>query len=69
MNVAQVLKTFKENAHRAVDMILAAVPKIAARNWDAILQEHEVYVVVMAGDCPKHSEPKHTLRIDRLIMA
>lgn len=36
------MKTFKENAERAIKVLLAAIPRIAEEDWTEALNERQV---------------------------
>lgn len=42
VNVANVIKTFKENVEKITQIFINAVPKISERNWDAEIDELNV---------------------------
>ena len=42
VNVQAVLQTFKENAHKAHDLLLDVIPRIAAEDWTEIIQKKQV---------------------------
>ena len=42
VNVKAVLETFKENAHKAHDLLIDVIPRIAAEDWSEIIQKKEV---------------------------
>ena len=40
-----VIQTFKENGVKARNILLSAIPKIAAMDWTRILEDHRVSLV------------------------
>lgn len=42
VNVANVIKIFKENVEKITQIFINAVPKISERNWDAEIDELNV---------------------------
>ena len=44
VGVEEILKTFKENAHKAAALIRTVVPQIAAKNWTSELQRLKLKV-------------------------
>lgn len=40
VSVESVLKTFKKNAEKATNVILDVIPRIAAQDWTAVIQEY-----------------------------
>ena len=46
VSVEAVLKTFKDNAAKAVSLILGVIPKIAEIDWTRILDEKQVHVLL-----------------------
>ena len=42
VNVESVLKTFRQNAEKAVRILLTAIPRIAEKDWTDILKENQV---------------------------
>ena len=51
VNVEAVLKTFKDNAAKAVSLILGVIPKIAEVDWTRILDEKQVHVLLQFRWC------------------
>ena len=57
MSVEAVMRTMKGNAEKAIKILLAAIPKIAAKDWSGLLQGYEV---IQFGMCtfPFKSHPQ-----------
>lgn len=44
VDVESVLKTFKSTLHKVTNLIYEVIPKLAEKNWEPILKEHEKMV-------------------------
>lgn len=46
VSVESVMLQMKENAKRASQLLINAIPKIAAKNWDKIIKETQVTLII-----------------------
>lgn len=48
VSVESVIKAFKGNIEKAIQLIIASVPKIAGKNWDTEIKDIQVSCIIWA---------------------